>query len=125
MASEQEVNRSKELLKTEKERLAIREKQNALDSDAIGISTSLVDSIKEIQGISTKRTTFDANILSINKKVTKEILGQKSGLSDLETIDKQITKNKNLQEVAIRKAKALTSGLSKEQKDIVKEANKQ
>ena len=125
MASEQEVNRSKELLKTEKERLAIKEKQNALDSDAIGISTSLVDSIKEIQGISTKRTTFDANILSINKKVTKEILGQKSGLSDLETIDKQITKNKNLQEVAIRKAKALTSGLSKEQKDIVKEANKQ
>ena len=113
MASEQEVNRSKELLKTEKERLAIREKQNALDSDAIGLSTSLVDSIKEVQGITIKRTTFDANILSINKKITKEILGQKSGLSSIETIDKQITKNKDLQKEALRKAEALTRAISR------------
>ena len=125
MASEQEVNRSKELLKTEKERLAIREKQNALDSDAIGLSTSLVDSIKEVQGITIKRTTFDANILSINKKITKEILGQKSGLSSIETIDKQITKNKDLQKEALRKAEALTSSLGPKQKAAVDRANEQ
>ena len=125
MASEQEVNRAKELLQTEKERLNVKEKQTQLENDSIGLATSLVDTIKELQGISVKRTTFDANLLSINKKVTKEILGQKSGLSDISTIQKQITKNEDLAEKAKKTAVALTSSLSKEQQDIVKEANKQ
>ena len=65
MASEQDLNRAKELLATEEARLSIKQKQNTLDSDSVGLASSLVDSIKEIQGISTKRTTFDSNILKM------------------------------------------------------------
>lgn len=79
MPTEQELNRAKELLAIEKQRAEVKEKQNILDSDSVGLASSLVDSIKEVQGISTKRTTFDTNILKINKSISKEISEQRRG----------------------------------------------
>ena len=93
MATEQELNRAKEIAAVEKERLKIKKEQNTLDSDSVGLASSLVDSIKEIQGISTKRSTFDSNILKVNKEITKELLSQRRGLQSIESIDKQLAKN--------------------------------
>ena len=78
MASEQELNRQKQYLANQERINKAKEKQRELDSDNLGLSSGLVDSIKEIQGVSTKRTTFDQNILKINKEINKEITGQKS-----------------------------------------------
>jgi len=111
MASEQDLNREKELLKTQEERLKAQQKLNELESDSIGLSTSLVDSIKEIQGIKSKTSTFDQNILSINKKISNEILGQKSGLSDISSVQKQIKKNSDLTEKAKKTESAITSSI--------------
>ena len=116
MASEQELNRAKELLTTEEARIKIKEKQRELDSDSLSLASSLVDSIKEIQGISTKRTTFDQNILNVNKQINKEILGQKSGLSDISTVTKQIAKNNDL----IEKSKSVGVAISTSLNDIEK-----
>ena len=125
MPTEQELNRAKELQKVEEARLKNKERLNALDSDAVGLSSSLVDSIKEIQGISTKRSTFDQSILKINKQITSEILGQKSGLNDIGNIQKQIAKNDDLIARAKKSTNNLTSSLSKEEKSILVLANKQ
>ena len=123
MASEQDLNRAKELLATEEARLSIKQKQNNLDSDSVGLASSLVDSIKEIQGISTKRTTFDTNILKINKDISKEILGQKRGLASVEAIDKQLLKNKESLNKASKIENALISSLSSKEQKRVKYAN--
>ena len=69
MASEQELNRQKEYLANQQEINKAKEKQRELDKESLGLSSSLVDSIKEIQGISTKRTTFDQNLLKVNKEI--------------------------------------------------------
>jgi len=107
MPTEQELNRAKELLAIEKQRAEVKEKQNILDSDSVGLASSLVDSIKEVQGISTKRTTFDTNILKINKSISKEISEQRRGLSSVEAIDKQLLKNQD----AILKARKVENAL--------------
>ena len=111
MATEQELNRAKEIEAIEKERLRIKEKQNDLDSESVGLASSLVDSIKEIQGISTKRSTFDQNLLKINKQIASEILGQRKGLQSIEAIDKQLLKNKEAILKGTNASKALESGI--------------
>jgi len=121
--TEQELNRERELLALEAQRLRNRERLNALESDAIGLSSSLVDSIKEIQGVSTRRTTFDQNLLKINKQIGNEIIGQKSGLTDISSIQKQINKNQNLIEKSQKTANSLTNSLSVAEKRRVGFAN--
>ena len=115
--SEQELNRAEEILKKQEAINEAKRKQRELDADILGLSSGLVDSIKEIQGISTRRSTFDQNVLKVNKNINKEILGQKSGLSDISTIQKQITKNNDL----ISKSEKTFNGLvSDREKDRVK-----
>ena len=124
-ASEQDINRAKELAAIEEQRLNTKQKLNSLDADALSLASSLVDSIKEIQGISTKRSTFDQNILKVNKQIASEILGQKSGLSDIGSIQKQIAKNKELQAKAEKTSTALAFSLSAKQSKILAAAQKQ
>ena len=123
MASQQELNRQKEYLANQERINKAKEKQREIDSDNLGISSGLVDSIKEIQGISTRRTTFDQNILKINKEINKEIAGQKSGLSDISTIQKQIAKNEDTILKAQKVFNGLVAGLSEKEKKRVKYAN--
>jgi len=118
-ASEQDINRAKELAAIEEQRLKTKQKLNSLDAEASSLASSLVDSIKEIQGISTKRSTFDQNILKVNKQIASEILGQKSGLSDIGNIQKQIAKNKDLQTKAAKTLNSLTNSLSPKEKEIL------
>ena len=123
MATEQELNRQKEYLANQQEINKAKEKQRQLDTESLGLSSSLVDSIKEIQGISTKRTTFDQNLLKVNKEINKEIAGQKSGLSDISTIQKQITKNEDIIKKARNTSSSITSGLTEKEKKRVELAN--
>ena len=125
MATEQELNRAKEIAAIEKERLAIKKEQNTLDSDSVGLASSLVDSIKEIQGISTKRSTFDSNILKVNKEITKELLSQRRGLQSIEAIDKQLVKNTDVIAKGNKLILGLTSSLSTEEAKRVELVNKQ
>ena len=122
-ASEQDINRAKQLAAIEEQRLKTKQKLNSLDADAVGLASSLVDSIKEVQGISTKRSTFDQNLLKVNKQISSEILGQKSGLSDIGSIQKQIAKNTDLIQKGKKLENALTDALNSKEKERVKIAN--
>jgi hypothetical protein len=108
-STEQELNIAKELLERQEAINKAKQKQRELDADILGLSSSLVDSIKEIQGISTKRSTFDQNLLKVNKQIVREISGQRSGLSDISSIQKQISKNQDLIEKSKRTENALES----------------
>jgi hypothetical protein len=98
MATPEEEKRKKqeEINKLlEQENQILREKLR-LQSESFDLSSGLVDALKETLGIRSKQTTFEGTLLNINKDINKAILNQKGGLSDISSIQKQITKNEEL-----------------------------
>ena len=104
--------------------LLIRKRLQELESDSVGLADSLLDSLKEIQGVQIKRSTFDSNLLKVNQNINKEIQAQRGGLNDIKSLDKQIEKNKKLLIKAAETQKSLASGLGKEELKRVAKANK-
>ena len=91
-----------------REQLELLRQVNELQQSSFDVSSAAVDSIKEALGINSRRSTFDDNTLKVNKAIAQSILDQKTGLRDLESIGKQISKNQDL----INKAKIIEQGLN-------------
>jgi hypothetical protein len=89
MATQEEINRQKELNNE-------LEKTTRLKRESLDTSSSLVDSLKETLQIQSKRTTFDSTILGVNKQVYQAVLNQKTELTDISSLSKQIAKNNEL-----------------------------
>ena len=100
---------AEERAKLTKEENYLLKEQIKLQSESLDLSSSAVDSIKELFGYSTKRTTSDANLLKVNKEINKTILNQETGVASIETINKRIAKNT----ASINKAKVIEFSLSK------------
>ncbi len=94
----------------------ILRKRLQLQSESLDMSSSLVESLKETLGIRSKQTTFEQNLLTINKDINKAIFNQRSGLSDISTVSKQIAKNNEL----ITKSLTVEVSLSQQVSDIDK-----
>jgi hypothetical protein len=90
-----------------KEQLDLLKRRNQLQDDSFDMSASAVDSLKEILGIESRRSTFEAATLKTNKEINAVILNQKTGLSDISNIQKQIQKNEDL----LKKSKLVERGL--------------
>jgi hypothetical protein len=110
MATEEELNRQKELNKLLREEAILR-------GESFDISSSLVDSLKETLGINSRRTTFDSSLLGINKNINKAILDQKTGLIEVDKLDKQIQKNQSLIAKSLLIQTSLEKSLSGKQKE--------
>lgn len=93
--------------KSLKEQIELLKKRLALQEESFDISVSIVDSLKEILGINSRNSTFEKATLKTNKEITNAIANQKTGLSDINTIQKQIQKNEDL----IKKSKLIEKGL--------------
>ena len=102
MADKQQVNNQKELNKTKQEQLAIereiaaarkRAKDDTLDQ--VSLTTGIIDDLKELAGIRSKTSTFDSNLLKVNREITAQITNQKSGLTSIAEVQKQQKKNKD------------------------------
>ena len=104
-----QIKKQKELNELKKEQIALDAKLKKSQSDSYDLSSSLVDSLKESLGIRSRISTFDSNLLGTNKQINKAILEQKIGLSSVEELNKQITKNQDL----INKGKLFENGLYK------------
>jgi hypothetical protein len=96
----------------------------ALQQESYDISVQVVESLKEVLGIRTRQTTFDQNLLTTNKKIADAILNQKTGLSSVKDITKQIQKNKELILKADLQNKAILSSLTKEERGKLKVTEK-
>lgn len=84
-------------------------KQIEMQAEGYGLSTSYLESLKEILGIKSKLSTSEQNIADLSKKINREIMNQKAGSSDINELQKQIKNNQDL----LNKAKVLETDLSK------------
>jgi chromosome segregation ATPase len=98
-------------------------KQVELQAEGYGLSSSYLESLKEILGIRSRQTTTEANVLSINKQINKEILNQKFASSDINELQKQIKKNQDLINKAKIQEADLTSSLSEKDKNRINQAS--
>lgn len=107
----------------QEENRILREREN-LQRANYDISVQVVESLKEVLGIRTRQSTFDQSILNTNKKIAETILNQKTGLSSVKDITKQIEKNKALILKADLQNRSLLSTLSKEERTRLKTTEK-
>ena len=107
----------------QEENRILREREN-LQRANYDISVQVVESLKEVLGIRTRQSTFDQSILNTNKKIAEAILNQKTGLSSVKDITKQIEKNKALILKADLQNRSLLSTLSKEERTRLKTTEK-
>jgi hypothetical protein len=107
--------------KSLKEQIELLKFRNKLQEESFDISSSAVDSLKEVLGIQSRSSTFEKATLNVNKEINKSILNQKTGLSDINTIQKQIQKNEDL----VNKSKLIEQSLlSSIGKDLSQNATK-
>jgi len=93
--------------KSLKEQIELLKFRNKLQEESFDVSSSAVDSLKEVLGIQSRSSTFEKATLNVNKEINKSILNQKTGLSDINTIQKQIQKNEDL----VNKSKLIEQSL--------------
>jgi hypothetical protein len=87
MPTPDELKRQKELNDLlEQENKLLREKLK-LQSDGYDLSSSLVENLKDVLNIQSRRNTFDSGVLDINKKINRAIRDQKldfEGIKDVQ-----------------------------------------
>ncbi len=103
--SNKDIRDTNDLLR---EQLELLKQVKDLQQDSYDVSAAAVDSIKEALGINSRRSTFEDATLRTNKSISQAILDQKTGLRDLESIGRQISKNQEL----LNKAKIIERGLT-------------
>jgi len=109
MPTPDELKRQKELNDLlEQENKLLREKLK-LQSDGYDLSSSLVENLKDVLNIQSRRNTFDSGVLDINKKINRAIRDQKLDFEGIKDVQKQIKKNADL----INKAKLFEISLEK------------
>jgi len=116
MADDRNLDNENDLLR---EQIRLLQEANRLQRESFDISSSAVDSLKETMGINSRRSTFESSILKINKQVAQAILDQKTGLRDIESINKQIAKNQDLLNKSKRIEESIEGELSKRSKDKI------
>lgn len=116
MADDRNLENENDLLR---EQIRLLQEANRLQRESFDISSSAVDSLKEAMGINSRRSTFESSILKINKQVAQAILDQKTGLRDVESINKQISKNQDLLNKSKRIEESIEEELSSQSKDKI------
>jgi hypothetical protein len=114
MPTPDEIKKQKELNDLlEQENRILREKLK-LQSESYDLSSSLVEELKNVLGIESRRSTFESGILDVNKKINRAIRDQKIEFEGIESIQKQIVKNATL----INKAKLFEESLENQLKSL-------
>ena len=88
--SQEELNRQNESNRLLKEENELLKKRLESQSESLDLSSSLVDSIKEVLGINSKRSTSDQLVLKVNKEINTQISNQRVGIGSIESKLKEI-----------------------------------
>lgn len=112
----------KEKIKLLEEQNRLYRKQLELQAEGYSLSTSYVESLKEVLEIRSRLSTAESNLLNLNKKINKEILNQKSGFDKVADVQKQISKNGELIYKAQLLEKGLTESIGKARKEAINRA---
>lgn len=87
----------------------ILQQRLTLQEEGYSLSSSYLESLKEILGVKTKLTAFENDIYGIGKQINKSLLSQKGGYDNIKDLTKQIKSNQDL----INKSEILALNLSK------------
>lgn len=92
--------------------LDLKRQEARMQAEQLSLSNTLLDTLQEELGIRKRKTTEEENVLSINRKINREILNQKLGLKDSVSLEKQIVKNNQNINIAKGVAASLESKIS-------------
>jgi hypothetical protein len=105
----QDTSKVQETIKLQKEEIDLLRKRLSLQEEGYSLSSSYLESLKEVLGVKTKLTAFENDIYGISKQINKSLLSQKGEYDDIKDLTKQIKSNKDL----IAKSTILERNLSK------------
>ena len=86
----------KEEQKLQKEKISLLERELELKAENLDLSGQALDNIKELLGISSKRSQSENDILKANKAINREVFNQNVGLGSIEQKTKEIVKNNKI-----------------------------
>lgn len=116
--SQEELNRATQA------NLSYMQAQTRQLAEQANLSRTILDTLKEELGIRTRRSTEEADLLEINKQITKEITNQKFGLTTFTNLQRQVTKNQDLILKAQQISASLESNISATEKKRAETAAK-
>lgn len=122
MADEKEINNQEELNKKKRTQREIDQDIARLASERLSLSSAFNDTIKELLGVQSKRTTFDSNLLKINRQINTAIYNSKQEFSSINELSSQIKKNQDVINKGKIQEVALTNALTPKGKDAVENA---
>lgn len=110
----------------EQENKLLEEKNYLLEQEinykrqSLDLSGDAINSIRELLGLSTKRSQQDKDLLKANTDINKQIYNQSVGIGSIESKTKQIIKNNEV----LRKGKVQESSLEAKIADVNAKGNK-
>ena len=105
----QDTSKVQETIKLQKEEIDLLRKRLSLQEEGYSLSSSYLESLKEVLGVKTKLTASENDLYSIGKQINKSLLSQKGGYDNIKDLTKQIKSNQDL----IAKSTILERNLSK------------
>lgn len=98
---------------------------NKLQQQAVDLSYSLIENLKELLGVRSKLTEFEKETLTVNKEIAKLLNKQNSETTSIAEKTKEIVANEQLIRRAQQAVVGLTSTLTTKQAQRVQNAKKQ
>jgi hypothetical protein len=92
----QDASKVQETIKFQKEEIDLLRKRLSLQEEGYSLSSSYLESLKEVLGVKTKLTASENDLYSIGKQINKSLLSQKGGYDNVKDLTKQIKSNQDL-----------------------------
>ena len=92
----QDASKVQETIKLQKEEIDLLRKRLSLQEEGYSLSSSYLESLKEVLGVKTKLTASENDLYSIGKQINKSLLSQKGGYDNVKDLTKQIKSNQDL-----------------------------
>ena len=99
--------------------------RNKFLEEGYSLSTSYLESLKEVLGIQSKLSQYESDTLEVNKQLQKLIKNQNTDLNSIAEKTKEIAKNDNLIAKANLTIQGLNNSMSSKKKEQVDYAKKQ
>ena len=113
---------------TPEERRALEEREqfeqrvNDRIAERLSLSSSYNDSIRELLGVQSKRTTFDSNILKINRQINTALYNTRGEFTSISGIQKEVAKNADTIAKANRVVEGIGESIGAQENQRVKDA---
>lgn len=124
MADEKDIKNEKEVNNLKKENNKETDKSLRLQSLLNDLSSTYTDTIRETLGIQTKRSTFDSNLLKVNKQINTTLLRSRTEFQSISQLSKTISDNQEVVNRGKIVAQSLEEGLVARGSEFLKISNK-